>query len=171
MRSSVLLSLLLLSACTSNDIKPIEYYRLQAASEPLPAVLQVTVADYLQRPGLMVAQDQHGLRAASGHRWAEPLAVGVKRSLSTDADKPGQWPHILLHIDKLHGSLSGKVALEAHWRLRCGGQKVATEQRTQTQQQQARAGYKAMVNSQQQLLAGLRTALLESLQACKARVP
>lgn len=135
---------------------------------------RITVAPYLHRDGILVETAEHQLREAQGHRWAEPLAAGLRRLLQHDlalaAEQPvaaridRHRPRLVIDVSvsRFHGTEDGRVTLVADWTVTEDGQlrrrSEFVRQRTTT-----RDGYDALVAAHIALSADLAQAIAESL--------
>jgi uncharacterized lipoprotein YmbA len=88
----------------------------------------ISVAPYLNQPGLVVETETGQIRPASQHVWAEPIALGLYRILQSelsaalgfqiDDDITGRphWDYAVdVEIDRFHGTLDGRAMLIARW--------------------------------------------------------
>ena len=177
--------LLLLPACASDPPPRTQYLlRAELPSEtsqieaPVAIVLsRVTVASYLRSPGLVVESEEHQVRPARYHVWAEPLDEGLRRYLRTeisnvlgfairsDASNRAGWDYAVdVVIDQLHGTLSGQARIVASWRIsRADGSEVAAYVLS-TSEPLAVGGYQGLVNAQIALAQHLAARIAESLQ-------
>jgi hypothetical protein len=131
----------LLAACGTTP--PTEYYLLSAEAPPGAAragpaigIAELNVAEYLQRPEMVIMESANRLRLRDYHRWAEPLADGVQRTLAlnlgalleTDAVRvrpwPREWsPQWLLRLSIARLDVRGDtVELVATWSLAHGSE-------------------------------------------------
>jgi uncharacterized lipoprotein YmbA len=126
----------LLAACGSTPRT--EYYLLSAEAPPAAAraqpaigIAELKVAEYLQRPEMVIMESANRLSLRDYHRWAEPLADGVQRTvalnlgalLETDGVRVRPWPRewspqwlLRLSIARLDVG-SDVVELVANWSL------------------------------------------------------
>ena len=126
----------LLAACGSTPRT--EYYLLSAEAPPAAAraqpaigIAELKVAEYLQRPEMVIMESANRLSLRDYHRWAEPLADGVQRTvalnlgalLETDGVRVRPWPRewspqwlLRLSIARLDVG-SDAVELVANWSL------------------------------------------------------
>ena len=129
----------LLAGCGSTP--PTEYYLLSAEAPPAAAraepsigIAELNVAEYLQRPEMLTMESANRLRLRDYHRWAEPLADGIQRTvalnlgalLETDGVRVPPWPRewspqwlLRLNIARLDVR-SEAVELIATWSLARG---------------------------------------------------
>ena len=137
--------LLALVACGGG--KSSRFYRL-APVEPVsgfdPIVLPnevvlvdpLVVADYLKRPQIVTAVDEHELALDEYHRWAEPITRNVESVIRTNLKSRLGTPAVLfspyirpsaanfriaLRIDRLDVDANGHCVLDATWAFGVGG--------------------------------------------------
>lgn len=168
-----------LAACTASA--PVRHYTLltpQGAIQPpgAPArfvveVLPVSVPEYLNQPQLVVRQDDSGMLAVlDDERWLGPLDDEIRNALSARLldhlgiqDVAGlSWPRdvqvirVKLQIRRLDAWPGKRAQLEAAWTL--GDARDPAGARLVCQgrfEQPAAAGYPALVQAQQRLIAAL----------------
>lgn len=131
----------LLAACGSTPRT--EYFLLSAEAPPVAAraqpaigIAELNVAEYLQRPEMVIMESANRLSLRDYHRWAEPLADGVQRTvalnlgalLETDGVRVRPWPRewspqwlLRLNIARLDVR-SDTVELVATWSLAHGSE-------------------------------------------------
>lgn len=98
-------ALVLLLGCGSTP--PTEYYVLSAdapigrtTAQPSIGIAELQIAEYLQRPEIMVMESTNRARLEGFERWAEPLDYGIRRTLAlnlgalleTDSVRVRPWP-------------------------------------------------------------------------------
>lgn len=178
-RFSLLALTLGLAACTASA--PVRHYTLltpqgDIRQQDVPArfaveVLPVSVPEYLNQPQLVVRQDDSGMLAVlDDERWLGPLDDEVRNALSAQlVDRLGtqdvaglSWPsdmpviRVKLQIRRLDAWPGKRVQLEAGWTLgdarEPGGAKLVCQGRFE---EPAAAGYPALVQAQQRLIAAL----------------
>lgn len=178
-RFSLLALTLGLAACTTSA--PVRHYTLltpqgDIRQQDVPArfaveVLPVSVPEYLNQPQLVVRQDDSGMLAVlDDERWLGPLDDEVRNALSAQlVDRLGtqdvaglSWPsdmpviRVKLQIRRLDAWPGKRVQLEAGWTLgdarEPGGAKLVCQGRFE---EPAAAGYPALVQAQQRLIAAL----------------
>jgi uncharacterized lipoprotein YmbA len=185
MRTAAFVCALLLLACASDP--PARTHYLLRAELPdatsqveAPVVIgvgRVRIAPYLRRPGLVIESDDHQVRPARYHVWAEPLDEGLRRYLRTeisnrlgysiraDASRRADWDYAVdVVIDQLHGTLSGEALLAAGWRIsRADGRELAAYVLSKSEPL-AMDGYQGLGNAESALLQKLAARIAESLQ-------
>ena len=189
MRTTTFVCALLLRACASDPPARTQYLlRADLPAETsrieAPVVIglgRVTVAPYLKRPGLVVESEDHQVRPARYHVWAEPLEAGLRRYLRTEisnvlgyvirseAGNRAAWDYAVdVAVDQLHGTLSGQAKLVASWRIsRADGSEVAAYILS-TSEPLAVGGYKGLVNAEIVLAQNLAAQIADSLQKAVA---
>jgi hypothetical protein len=93
--------------------------------------LHVEIADYLDRPQILVREDEHRLSLAELDRWAEPLSRMLtrvlRRELSANLASAGQGVdfqpagdvdyRLAISIQRMDGIPGHQVILEAQWSI------------------------------------------------------
>ncbi|HEX7816968.1 PqiC family protein [Dyella sp.] len=180
-RALVLGMSLALGACAS---APLHYYTLvppaggyvptatQAAVPAQPAnfkfeLLPVGIPAQVDQPQLVVRSGDQGMQMLDGERWIAPLADEVRGALSSDLSRTlhtqdvtglpvGDQPVLRIKVDlRRFDSAPGSYALvDAAWSLHAlkGNKTLACTTQVTTQ---VGAGYEALVQGHQQLLAQL----------------
>lgn len=178
-RFSLFVLTLGLAACTTSA--PVRHYTLLPAQEDVRPqraqanlvveVLPVAVPEYLNQPQLVVRQDDSGMLAVlDDERWLGPLDDEIRNALSARLldhlgiqDVAGlSWPgdvqviRVKLQIRRLDAWPGKRAQLEAAWTL--GDARDPAGARLVCQgrfEQPAAAGYPALVQAQQRLIAAL----------------
>jgi len=89
------LSLLLMTACSSNNSLKTQYYLLNSPtqenytgeshkSKPSVTVTLIDLPDYLNQASLVLQLSEHQLHYSHFHMWAEPLQMSVTEALTHD---------------------------------------------------------------------------------------
>ena len=180
-RFALLLGTLLLGACASSLPEP-NYYLLRSDTDSVSRQLQpaphfalgrVSIAPYIDQPGLLLETSEGDLRAARYHLWAEPLAQGA-RSLLVSAISEARGEDILLwevhnkatrfdiRIDQLHGTHNGQAKLVAHWWIYDGNDVERAYQFAKTSDLQ-QDGYGELAAAEKSLLIALAKKVAETL--------
>lgn len=182
-KATSLLLLVLLAGCAGQASEPSQYL-LRSAHEPqsrkltpskVYSVGRVTIASYIDQPGLVLETAAGEIHAARAHLWAEPVYEGVRQYLTADIarawgedilpDSVVKTPVVIdIHIDQLHGTSRGTARLVAYWSLRRDGRLAAAHQFAE-EQALGEAGYRALVAAEDELLTRLAGAIAESLPA------
>lgn len=171
MRIILLLSVLLVG-CSSQPIATPQVYLLRSgtAQEPQAVALAppqlglaaVTVADYLDHPGLVLETESGTLHRARQHLWAEPLRTSLLRYMANElgaapqapvavGTMPQQLPQVSIRIDQLHGSNDGATVLVAYWEY-TPVEGTVRSYRFARQQALPGDGYAALVAAEKSLL-------------------
>lgn len=179
------LATLALAACTAG---PKAYYMLSAdgpapatASGPGIGVGPVAVAEYIDRPNLVIQEQPNQLGIAADHRWAGPLdasiarvtATNLGRRLGTGNIRTYPWPRdeglryqITLDVRQFHGGPDGYAVIEAGWRAYALPERRLAASRTFTAREPLEAdGYQPLVAAQSRLLSRLADDIATSLRA------
>ena len=186
MRRLTLSLVLCLAACATAP--PERSYYLLRAEVPgtlasaengvLLGVGTVSIAPYLDRSGIVVQVDDHRVREARYHLWAEPLDQGIRsylsdriaallgRALNNGSNLVDQWDYRLdVAIEDLHGTLNGEARLVARWSLIDTAQdKLVASQRLVRTKRQALDGYPGLVEVQAALLDELATEIAAAIR-------
>ena len=180
MRILIVLSLVLLAACSSQPPQTSSYLlRSEVPStdgeqlaETSVALGGIEVAAYIRQPGLVLASGDGKIHAARNHVWAEPLQVSLRRFLANEISAaagkdigtsalPATATRINVTIDQLHGDGKGAAVLVAYWELEAGAN-VSSYQFAE-RQDLVSDGYDALVRAQEALLKRLAAAIARSL--------
>jgi len=165
---------LLLAGCAASRRS---YYML-TADGPAPStdgrgigVGPIVLAEYIDRPNLVLQDAPNRLAVAEDHRWAGDLAASITRvtaanlgrRLQTGNVRSYPWPRddelkfqVSLDIRQFHGSQDGFAVLEAGWRVySLPDRRLKASRSFVAREQLASDGYQAMVAAQSKLLARL----------------
>lgn len=175
-------SLLMLGACSASAPLP-SYYLLRSDVAEGTRTLQpnadfafggLTIAPYIDQPGMLLETENGDLRPARFNLWAEPLRDGARTLLlSAISNANGQdilpWQlnqsaiRFDIRIDQLHGTHAGEARLVAHWWLYDGDSigEIFEYAGTQTL---AVDGYGALARAQEALLLELAAAVAATLK-------
>jgi len=139
---------------------------------------RVSVAPYLNQAGILVETEAGQMRAASDHRWAEPLDVGLRSLLraeissalgydvSSRAADRQTWDYSVgVSVDRMHGTMMGTALLEAAYWIVPGSDEgeVATYRFSQSVLLD-REGYGGLVDAERRLVRELAEAIAQSLR-------
>lgn len=178
-----LLAVLLLTGCGAG---PKSFYVL-TADGPAPSgggsgigVGPVNLAEYIDRPNLVIAQSANQLSVAEDHRWAGDLSASIARvtaanlgrRLHTGNVRTYPWRNdteishqITLDIRQLHGGGDGYAVIEAGWRAYSLPDRKLTASRTFVDREALGAdGYPALVAAQSRLLSRLAADIAAGLR-------
>jgi len=139
----------------------------------------IRIAEYLDRPQLVVAVSPHQYRLEDKNRWAESLNQNISRSLAQALSRRLPNAQIVRHpwaarqapdyqlsleIDQLHQSSDGYSRLQAQWRIAKAG-KTLVDRRFDCEQAAAADDAEAIVAAQSRCLAALTETLVQALRA------
>lgn len=173
---------LLLAAC-SLDSK--SFYML-TADGPAPAtsglglgVGPVLLAEYIDRPNLVVAESANQLGIAENHRWAGDLAASVSRVTAANLGRrlhtgnirtypwkgdDGMRYQVSLDIRQLHGGADGHAVIEAGWTVyRLPEKSILASKTFVDREPLATDGYPSLVSAQSRLLSRLADDIAKSI--------
>lgn len=173
---------LLLAACSSSTPLP-SYYLLRSDVVEGTRALQpnasyafggLTIAPYIDQPGMLLETENGDLRPARFNLWAEPLRDGASTLLvSAISNASGQdilpWQlnqsatRFDIRIDQLHGTYDGNAKLVAHWWLYDGESIGEIFEYAGTRALDV-DGYGALAKAQEALLLELASAVAATLQ-------
>ena len=137
----------------------------------------LTVASYIDSPGLVLESSNGEVRMARHHQWAEPLRESLRSFLAAEiATASGQaigshkhrastWKRrIDIHIDQLHGNADGDATLVAYWAVIDASKlKLLSEKAFSDTEPLAGDGYDALVRAEKVLLSRLAAAIAATL--------
>jgi len=140
----------------------------------------VVLAEYIDRPNLVLQDAPNRLAVAENHRWAGDLAASIARVTATNLGRrlhtgnlrTYPWQHdgevshqVTLDIRQLHGGADGYAVIEAGWRVYALPERRLTASRTFVAREQLAAdGYQALVAAQSKLLARLATDIVAGMR-------
>jgi hypothetical protein len=140
----------------------------------------VTLAEYLDRPNLVIQQAPNQLAVSEDNRWAGDLSASIARvtaanlgrDLNTGNVRTYPWPsddeiryQVTLDIRQLHSSEDGYAIIEAGWRAYALPDRTLKASSTFVDREPLTAdGYPAMVAAQSRLLARLTKNIAASLR-------
>lgn len=174
--------LVLVSGCAAAPVTPAEY--LLGGPQPTPsqqsharadaAFARLSVAEYLDRPEIVVETRDGVVQPAFSHRWAEPLGPALRRTLARRITSssalvvvPEPTPDVPVRVDltieRLHGTDGGRVVLAARWTVRRGGAAATHHTLVETAFTSA-DGYPALVRAHDELIDALALAIGQSLK-------
>lgn len=113
---------------------------LSASQQPVIAVSDVELADYLSSIGIVYQQDDVQLTTANQHRWAEALDKQLTRALLQNLRQQlpdWQWQNgqmagqniaqLQVKIRGFHGKADGHAVISGEWTLMKGTQQYSGE--------------------------------------------
>lgn len=174
---------LLIAGCAS----PAKKFYVLSASGPMPSgggtgigVGPITLAEYLDRPNLVIQEAPNQLAVAEDHRWAGDLsasilrvtAANLGRSLGTGNVRTYPWQsddgiryQVTLDIRQLHSQEDGFAVIEAGWRAYSFPDRRLKASRTFTDREPLESdGYNSSVAAQSRLLERLADSIATSLR-------
>jgi uncharacterized lipoprotein YmbA len=182
-RIFIFLGALLLAGCSQAS----KSYYLLTAEGPAPAgggvgvgVGPVALAEYLDRPNLVVQESPNQLAVAEDHRWAGDLAESVARVTAANLGRQMQtgnvrvYPwlrddevryQVTLDIRQFHSGEDGFAVIEAGWRVYALPERTLKASRTFIDREPLeKDGYAPMVAAQSRLLARLSQDIASGLR-------
>ena len=122
MRWLLILSVLLLSACSSQQ-QTTTLYTLPDNPDYLKGFSRVSVdvPDYLDGPGLVYRTSDTEIVAARYHLWVDTVSSMLNTYLHMSVDDKASQDGLQLsiHFERFNGSYSGSAEVKGHWVLRC----------------------------------------------------
>lgn len=178
-----LLACLLLASCGTGA----RSFYLLTGDGPAPSgggtgigVGPVALAEYIDRPNLVIAQAENQLGIAESHRWAGDLSSSIARVTATNLGRrlntgnirtypwrgdDGLRYQITLDIRQFHGAADGHAVIEAGWRAYALPERRIVASRTFTDREPLAAdGYQPLVAAQSRLLSRLADDIAASLR-------
>ncbi len=173
-RFFILLAVLLVAGCAQSN----KSFYVLTANGPAPSgggtaigVGPVTLAEYIDRPNLVVQQGSNQLALSEDNRWAGDLSASIARvtaanlgrEMKTGNVRTYPWQsdeeidyQVTLDIRQLHSEVDGYAVIEAGWRAYSLPDRKLKASRTFVDREPLAAdGYAAMVAAQSRLLARL----------------
>jgi uncharacterized lipoprotein YmbA len=173
-RFFILLAVLLTAGCA----QPGKSFYVLTANGPAPSgggigigVGPITLAEYIDRPNLVVQQAPNQLAVSDDNRWAGDLSASIARvtaanlgrEMKTGNVRTYPWPRdeeidyqVTLDIRQLHSEADGYAVIEAGWRAYSLPDRKLKASRTFVGREPLAAdGYAAMVAAQSRLLSRL----------------
>lgn len=139
----------------------------------------VNLAEYIDRPNLVLAEGENQLGIAEDHRWAGDLAASVARVTAANLGRRLRtgnirtWPwqrdeglrhQVTLDIRQFHGAADGHAVIEAGWRAYALPDRRLVASRTFTGREPLQGdGYRELVAAQSRLLSRLADDIAKSL--------
>lgn len=183
LRPVILLGAVLLAGCAAD---PKSFYVL-SADGPAPAgggpgigVGPVALAEYIDRPNLVLAEGPNQLAVAEDHRWAGDLGASIARVTAANLGRKlgsgnvRTWPwrgddglvyQITLDIRQFHGAADGHAVIEAGWRAYSLPDGKLKASRTFVDREPMDAdGYQPLVAAQSRLLSRLAADIAAGLR-------
>ena len=177
------MAVLLLAGCSAGS----KSFYVLTADGPAPSgggagigVGPVTLAEYIDRSNLVIAESPNQLAVAEDHRWAGDLSASVARvtaanlgrRLNTGNVRTYPWNNdkeisyqVTLDIRQLHGGADGHAVIEAGWRAYSLPDRKLKASRTFVDREAlASDGYPALVAAQSRLLSRLAADIAAGLK-------
>ncbi len=192
MKYFAMAALVVIAGCAgSREVPELNQYLLRSGSSVTAAedrvaaigLGNVSVASYLDQPGIVLESGDGTIRPARYHEWAEPLRESLRGFLATEiAAASGQpvrhrryaddsWKRrvpllIDVHIDQLHGTASGEARLAASWTVTGNASaEPAAEHSFAATEALRNDGYAALIAAEERLLGRLAEAIAATLPA------
>lgn len=140
----------------------------------------VTVAEYVDRPNLIVQSEANSLSVAEDHRWAGDLSASVARvtaanlgrRLGTGNVQVYPWQRddeisqqVVVDVRQLHGSADGYAVIEAGWRVYSLPDRRLKASRTFVDREPLEGdGYQPLVAAQSKLLSRLADSIAKEMR-------
>mgnify|MGYP001549959910 FL=1 len=151
--------------------------RLAEQAPASTGIGNLTVASYIDAPGLVLESGNGVVHAARHHQWADPLRESLRsflaseisaatgRPIGTHSHRESNWKRRLdIHIDQLHGSVDGSARLAANWAvIDTTNHTVLAEHSFSETEPLSADGYDALVRAEKKLLSRLATAIAATL--------
>jgi len=184
MKALTLPLLLLLTGC-SGPVPELQKYLLRADSNTAFTTQQpdeiitlgnLTLASYINGPGLVLETRPGEVHSARDHQWAEPLreslrrflarqiAINAERTVLAHHRDDANWQQrIDIRIDELHGTADGSARLVAYWLAMNQHKEVIAEHQFVDSQPLTDDGYAALVRAEKKLLERFAAAIAANL--------
>lgn len=182
-RFLVFLSTLLIVGCS----QPSKHYYVLTAEGAPPSgggigigVGPVAIAEYLDRPNLVVKESPNSLGVSEDNRWAGDLTQGISRVMAANLGRqlhsgnvrvyPWQNDNdvryqVTLDIRQLHSGEDGYAVIEAGWRVYALPEKQLKISKTFVDREPLQtSGYDAMVAAESRLLARLSQSIAREIR-------
>lgn len=181
------LLILLVAALVAGCAQPSKTFYVLTASGPVPSgggmgigVGPITLAEYIDRPNLVIQQAPNQLAVAEDHRWAGDLSASIARvtaanlgrALKTGNVRTYPWLRddeiryqVTLDIRQLHSESDGHAVIEAGWRAYSLPDRHLKASKTFTDREPLDSdGYNSSVAAQSRLLGRLAENIASSLR-------
>ncbi len=178
----ILSAILLLAGCAGSR----SFYVL-TSDGPAPSgggagigVGPVSLAEYIDRPNLVLAEGENQLSVADDHRWAGDLSASIARvtaanlgrRMNTGNVRVYPWQgddgiryQVTLDIRQFHGAADGYAVIEAGWRAYSLPERKLKASRTFVDREPlASDGYASLVAAQSKLLSRLADDIVTNLK-------
>jgi uncharacterized protein len=181
------LFLLLAALFVAGCAQPNKKFYVLTASGQVPSTSGVSIgvgpislAEYLDRPNLVISESPNQLAIVEDHRWAGGLSASIARVMAADLGRQlntgntQTYPwlrddelryQVTLDIRQLHSDSEGYAIIEAGWRVYQLPERTLKASRTFVDREPLAAdGYTAMVAAQSRLLERLAQNIAPSLR-------
>ncbi|GAA5175077.1 PqiC family protein [Modicisalibacter zincidurans] len=120
---------------------------------------RVSVAGYLDNPGIVLQPDAIRLRQASSHQWAEALdqqlGRGLRQRLAAELPDtrilvegdPPEALHLQVNVEQFQGHYQGVGMASGYWQLRAANGDLLLERNFSASTPLAKDGYPALVRA------------------------
>lgn len=182
-RFTIFLAALLIAGCGNNS----KTYYMLTADGPVPSgggtgigVGPVTLAEYIDRPNLVIAQSANQLGVSENNRWAGDLSASITRvtaanlgrRLNTGNVRTYPWQgdegisyQVTIDIRQLHGGDDGFAVIEAGWRAYSLPDRKLKASRTFTDREALETdGYQPLVAAESRLMSRLAEDIARGLK-------
>ena len=167
--------------------QPSKTYYVLTSTGPVPSgggvslgIGPITLAEYIDRPNLVVQEAPNQLGVSEDHRWAGDLSASISRVMTANLGREMHtgnvrtYPwlrddeiryQITLDIRQFHSGEDGNAVIEAGWRVYSLPDRHLKASRTFTDREPLDAdGYQAMVAAQSRLLGRLADNIASALR-------
>jgi len=140
----------------------------------------VLLAEYINRPNIVIQESENSLAVASDHRWAGDLAGGVSRVMAANLGRrlgtgnvqayPWQRDNeisqqVVIDIRQLHGGADGYALIEASYRVYAlPGRNLKVSKNFTAKEALEKDGYEPLVAAESRLLSRLADAIAASMR-------
>jgi len=182
-RFFLIASAMLLASCGSS----LQSHYALKANGPTPStqgvgigVGPVDLAEYIDRPNLIVEESPQDFQAASHHRWAGDLESQIANTTASNLGRrlntgnvhryPWQGNHqlryqVTLDLRQFHSSADGFAVIEAGWRIySLPDHQLLTTRTFIDREALAKDGYPALIDAQSTLLSRLADEIAKTLK-------
>lgn len=140
----------------------------------------VSLAEYIDRPNLVIAEAENQLGIAENHRWAGDLSASITRITATNLGRrlntgnvraypwrgdEGINYQITIDVRQLHGAADGYAVIEAGWRVYSLPDRKLKASRTFVDREPLeKDGYQPLVAAESKLLSRLADDIAKALK-------
>lgn len=182
-RAFLLISIVVLNSCAGGS----KTYYMLTADGPAPSgsgvgigVGPVSLAEYVDRPNLVVQENENQLGVAEDHRWAGELSESISRVTATNLGRRFRtgnvrtypWSNdgdvryqVVLDIRQFHAAADGHAVIEAGWRAYSLPDRRLVASKTFVDREPlGSSGYQPLVAAQSRLLSRLADDIAKRLK-------